>query len=63
MTEDDLRKELIRFIRDEFGTRTKAAEAWDVGRSFISKVTTGQKPIPEWMLNKIGYARKIVRIK
>lgn len=63
MSEDELRNELIRFIKSNFGTRLKAAESWDVCVSYVSAVTTGRKPMPEWMLNKIGYERKIVRIE
>ena len=62
MTDEEIRVELVRFVKEEFGTITKAAAAWDVSVVFISKVARGQKPIPEWMLNKIGYARKIVKL-
>ncbi len=61
MTEDDMRKELRRYISQNYGTQANYANKLNVRRSQISDTVTGKRRPTRYILRDLGL-KKIVTI-
>lgn len=53
--EDVFLGELRAHIARDYITNKAAAAYWDVSHSYVCAVTRGERPVPAWMAEKIGY--------
>ena len=59
MSEEPVRKYIKKRIADKYGTLTAFAEKMEVSLQYVSNVMSGNKPIPDWMLQhfRVGVER------
>ncbi len=60
MNEKDFLAELRGYIAKHYITRAAAAKAWGFSTAYVSAITTGRKPPPDWLIEKMGYKRERV---
>lgn len=61
MTEEDMRKELRRYISQHYGTQAAYADELKVSRNLVSEVVLGKRRPPKYILNDIGL-KKVVSV-
>ena len=61
MTEEDMLKELRRYISQNYGTQTAYADELKVSCNLVSEVVLGKRRPPKYMLNDIGL-KKVVTV-
>ncbi len=61
MTEDDMRKELRRYIFENYRTQAAYADDLKVSQNLVSEVVLGKRRPPKYILNQLGL-KKIVTI-
>lgn len=59
MTEDEMRAELKELIIRKYKTLSYYALCHNISVAYVSAILTGRKAIPEYMLERHGYVRKI----
>lgn len=57
MRADDVRWQVRRFAREQYGTQAKYARERGVTPAYISAIVSGKKHIPDWMLADVGLKR------
>jgi hypothetical protein len=57
ITEEEFLAELRAHVAKKYVTRSAAAEAWGLSRSYASAVVAGTKPPSQQILDDIGYER------
>lgn len=61
ITEEEMLKELRRYISQNYGTQTAYAEELKVSRNMVSEVVLGKRRPPKYMLNDLGL-KKVVTV-
>ena len=60
MAQADPLAALIAFVKLH-GTQKDAAHALGIGASYLSDLLNGNRKLPEWLLDKLGYETVIVK--
>ena len=61
MTEEDMRKELRRYISEKYRTQAAYADELRVSRNLVSEGVLGKRRPPKYILNQLGL-RKVVTV-
>jgi hypothetical protein len=51
---------LVLHVKQNYRTQTAAAHAWGVSPQYLNAVITGNRPIPEKLLDVIGWEWRLV---